>query len=161
MVESRIYFIQYKASHSQERHNTRYTELRRVHRRLKSDKVIYEGLLRIMCIIWCEEALPSNIIHFDSVLDEIMHLAWAEQRAIGWDQILKDRLSKNWGKAQGMFYWQRKYSLEISGPQQQLKKFSSTASAYGMTGMLTFIEQTRRNVKKSNREYFMFGGKTL
>ena len=33
-----------------------------------------------------------------------MREAWEEQRAIGWDQILKGRISSKWGKAQGMFY---------------------------------------------------------
>ena len=50
------------------------------------------------------EALPSSIIHFDSVLDETVRFVWTKQRAIGWDQIRKGRLSKNWGKSQGMFY---------------------------------------------------------
>ena len=30
--------------------------------------------------------------------------AWEEQRLIGWDQILKGRISTKWGKAQGLFY---------------------------------------------------------
>ena len=30
--------------------------------------------------------------------------AWGEQQSIGWDQILKGRLSNSWGKAPIMFY---------------------------------------------------------
>ena len=65
--------------------------------------------MRIFSALRCGDSPPSRVTHFESELDDNVQMAWKDQRKIGWDQILKGRLSKQWGEAQGMFY---KNSLE-------------------------------------------------
>ena len=54
---------------------------------------------------------------FDSPIDIVVREAWEEQRAIGWDQILKGRISSKWGQAYGMFY--------MSNPTTRKEKYLS------------------------------------
>ena len=37
-------------------------------------------------------------------MDTMVKNAWKEQTLIGWDQILKGRISSKWGIAQAIFY---------------------------------------------------------
>ena len=60
--------------------------------------------MRIFSALRCGDSPPSCVTHFESELDKRVQMAWKEQREIGWDQILKGRLSRHWGEAQGMFY---------------------------------------------------------
>ena len=44
------------------------------------------------------------ISHFESPTDTLVKEAWEEQSLIGWDQVLKGRISTRWGNSQGLFY---------------------------------------------------------
>ena len=102
--ESRIHFIQCTARHLQAGHIKRREEFRQVHKKLRTAKVIYEGFMRILSALRCGDSPPSKVTHFESELDDKVQMAWKEQRKIGWNQILKEKLSKQWGEAMGMFY---------------------------------------------------------
>ena len=103
-AESRMHFIQCQAPHLHASHIKRREEFRRVHGKLKTEKVIYERFMRIFISLRMGDAPPSPATHYDSALDMMVQRAWDEQRDIGWDQILKGRISKYWGMAQAMFY---------------------------------------------------------
>ena len=47
---------------------------------------------------------PKLALYYDSAFDRTLTKAWREQKAIGWDQLLKGRLSSGWGKAQDIYY---------------------------------------------------------
>ena len=47
---------------------------------------------------------PSFVNCFASPMDNLVKEAWEEQHLIGWDQLLKGRISSKWGKAQGLSY---------------------------------------------------------
>ena len=75
-----------------------------VHKKLRMATVLYTALQSIFDYlrIWGEESTLA--LHYDSAFDRTLTMAWKEQRAIGWDQLLKGRLSSGWGKAQDIYY---------------------------------------------------------
>ena len=60
--------------------------------------------MRIFIAIRCGDVPPTSPTYFVSDIDTLVKKAWEEQKAIGWDQILKGRISTYWGKAQGLYY---------------------------------------------------------
>ena len=70
---------------------------------------------------------------FDSPIDKVVKDAKKDYIEIGWDQILKGRISFKLGKAQGMFYW--------NNPDTRKKKHLSTEVWVGeiIAGLLGFI----------------------
>jgi len=102
-TESRMHFIQCTARNLQAGYIKRREEFKRVHCKLKTARVIFEVFMIICISLRCGDAQPSRVTHFDSDLDKVVQKAWEEQWEIGWDHIIKDRLSKYWGIAQGMF----------------------------------------------------------
>ena len=102
--ESRIHFIQCTAKHLQAGHIKRREEFKRAHGKLKTAKVVYQAMMRIFNSLRCGDAPPSVLSYFASDIDIEVQKAWTEQKKIGWDQILKGRLSKHWGRAQSLYY---------------------------------------------------------
>ena len=72
--------------------------------KLRTAKDIYDSFIRISITLRYGDAPPSTITYFESDIDNMVNKAWVDQRAIGWDQILKGRISKYWGQAQGLYY---------------------------------------------------------
>ena len=99
-----MHFIQCTAIHLQAGHIKRRGEFKKTHGKLCTSKVIYESFMRIFISLRCEDAPPSNVTYFESDIDKMVQNTWIEQRAIEWDQILKGRIRKFWGIAQGIFY---------------------------------------------------------
>ena len=99
--ESRMHFIQCTDRHLQAGHIKRREEFKQIHKKLRTAKVIYEGFMRMFSALRCGDSPPSRVTYFESELDERVQLAWRDQRKIGWDQILKGRLSKHWGGGSG------------------------------------------------------------
>ena len=66
--------------------------------------MIYNPLQSILNYLRGGGEAPTLVQHYDSSFDRTLILAWEEQRAIGWDQILKGRLSSGWGRAQNIYY---------------------------------------------------------
>lgn len=56
--------------------------------------VVYEGFMHILISLRCGDSPPSKVAYFESDIDKGVQKAWIGQREIGWDQILKDRISK-------------------------------------------------------------------
>ena len=48
---------------------------------------------------------PHSPFFPTSAIGKAVKLAWEEQEQIGWIQVAQGRLSKKWGKAQGMYYY--------------------------------------------------------
>ena len=46
---------------------------------------------------------PVLVMYFDSEIEQLLTQVWVEQRQIGWDQILKGRISSKWGDAQAVY----------------------------------------------------------
>ena len=103
------------------------------HAKLRTAKVIYDCFMRIFIAFRCGDAPPSSPTYFDSEIDTLVNKAWAEQRTIGWDQILKGRISKYWGQAQGLYY--------RNNPDTRGNVYFSTSlwSAATVRSMLDFI----------------------
>ena len=99
-----MHFIQCTAGHLQTGYMKRREEFKIGNEKLRTAKVIYEGFVRIFSSLQCSNTPPSKVIYFESDLDELLQRDWVEQREIGWDQILKGRLSRSWGIAQVIFY---------------------------------------------------------
>ena len=76
------------------------------HDKIRTAKVIYDTIMSIISSLRHGTKTPKIITYFDSGIDRMVNEAWEEQRAIGWDQILKGRLSSKWGKAQEIYYHQ-------------------------------------------------------
>ena len=102
--EGRLHFVMCTAAAMRKSQQQRLDEFKKVQKGLKTAGVIYHSLLRILQYLREGGDPPSFVNYFESPMDNLVKEAWAEQRLIGWDQILKGRLSSKWGKAQGMFY---------------------------------------------------------
>ena len=102
--ESRTHFTLCKATHLQASHINRREEFRQTHGKPKPAKVIYEAFMRIFISLWLGDALPRSVTQFDSAIDRMVQNAWGVKRDMGWEQILKGRISKHWRAAQDMFY---------------------------------------------------------
>ena len=72
--------------------------------RLRTAKVIYDSFMRIFIALKCGYAPPSAIIYFEFDIDNMINKVWVDQRTIGWDQILKGRVSKYRGQVQCLYY---------------------------------------------------------
>lgn len=81
-----MYFIQYTARHLHTWHINMREEFKRVHGKLKTAKVMYEGLMRIFSSLQCGDEPPSKVTYFDSAIDKTVQKAWVEQKNIGCDQ---------------------------------------------------------------------------
>ena len=99
-----MHFIQCTARHLQVGYIKRRREFKHTHGKLRTAKVIYEGFMHNFIPLRRGGTPPSNVTHFDSKIDKLVQRAWEEQKAIGWDQMLKGRISKYWGLAQGLYY---------------------------------------------------------
>ena len=73
------------------------------HVKIRIAKVIYDAL-QTMIYYLRHGTTPTLLSHFNSEIDRMLKQAWDEQKAIGWDQILKGRLSGKWEKAQEIYY---------------------------------------------------------
>ena len=102
--DSRTHFIQCTVRHLQAGHIKRRGEFKKTHGKLCIVKVTYDGFMRIFISLRCGDAPLSNVTYFESDLDKMVQHAWMEQREIEWDHIIKGRIIKYWGIAQGMFY---------------------------------------------------------
>jgi len=102
--DSRMYFIQCTSRHLQAGHIKRRGDFRKTYGKLRTAKVIYEDFMRIFISLRSGDAPTSHVTYFESDLDKTVRREWIEQRKIGWDQILKGRINKYWGIAQGVFY---------------------------------------------------------
>jgi len=149
-----MYFIQCKATYLKAIHIKRREEFRQIHGKLKTAKIIHEGFMRIFISLRIGDVPPSSVTHYDSGLDRMLQLDWDTQRATGWDQILKGRIRKYWGVAQGMYY--------NNSPDTRGKLcFSSTLLAAktvrslldfsldcGITGVTQYMGRIRRRRKR-------------
>ena len=103
-METRLHYIQCTVGDLQKRHIKRMIEFSKDHKRLRTVKIIYDTFLRIMRLLQNGVTPPDLISNFDYEMDRMIMAAWREYKAIGWDQILKGRLSKKWRIAQWMYY---------------------------------------------------------
>jgi hypothetical protein len=76
---------------------------KRKHAGLHTAKPIYDIMLNILKFIRTDET-PILVNHFESDMDRTIKEAWEEQKKIGWEQVLKGRLSSKWGVAQALYY---------------------------------------------------------
>ena len=96
-VESRMHLIQYTATHLQSSHVKRREEFKQAHTQIRTTKVIHEAFVCIFSLLLRGDTPPFDITYFASNIEKIVQKAWTNQRAIGWDQVLKGRISKYWG----------------------------------------------------------------
>jgi len=74
-----------------------------IHVKLHTAKAVYHALTNILTAVR-EGANHILVLHFDSDINKAVRVAWNEQKEIGWDQTLKGRISKLWGRAQTIYY---------------------------------------------------------
>ena len=80
---------------------------RTMHLIAKSVNVIIEAL------VYDEQPIKPSFPN--TVLGELLQVAWVEQEATGWVKFCKGRLSRMWGKVQAMLYssgldlWNKKH----------------------------------------------------
>ena len=103
-IEDRIHYVKCTAGLLQKGHVTQRTSLHKFHKKLKIAGVIYDSFLRITSFLRSEGDPPVCISKFDSPMYKMVMEAWDEQQFIGWDKILKFRISSKWGRAYGMIY---------------------------------------------------------
>jgi hypothetical protein len=54
-----------------------------------------------------DSAWPSDIPAIHDTIGRATHIAYFEQEQLGWEQAIRGRLSKKWGKAQNAYYNER------------------------------------------------------
>ena len=89
-----------------------HTIFKAAHDNIRTAKVIYDAIMSIFSSLRHGTNAPTIITHFDSGIDRLVNEAWEEQRAIGWDQILKGQLSSKWGESQELYYYQNAITRE-------------------------------------------------
>ena len=83
----------------------KYTQIfHHTHAKLKTAKLIYDALESIIGAMQTGDKTPTLLLHYDPPIDRAVRVAWESQRAVGWENILKGRISKLWGNAQALYY---------------------------------------------------------
>ena len=72
--------------------------------RLKTATVICDAFSAILGYLRRRTGQPQLTSYFETELGTMVRDAWKEQEAIGWENILKGRLSKKWGYVQAKYY---------------------------------------------------------
>ena len=68
-------------------------------------KVIFDLLNKFTAPTSVNIGGVEELIPITSLVDILAREAWEYQRKIGWDQSLKGRLGKKWGRAHDMVYF--------------------------------------------------------
>jgi hypothetical protein len=103
LVETRQHYMRCTAPTLGASYSQLHMAFKRKHAGIHTAKPIYDIMLKILKFIRTDEA-PVLVTHFESDMDRTIKEAWEEQKEIGWDQVLKGRLSSKWGVAQAMYY---------------------------------------------------------
>ena len=109
-MEEKLHFVTCQAPILVQAQHRRRDAFTLVHKKLRTATVIYTALQSILNYLRVGGEEPTLALHYDSTFDRTLIMAWGEQRAIGWDQILKGRLSSGWGKAQDIYYRDNPYT---------------------------------------------------
>ena len=102
--ETRLHYLCCNVPSMKKAHQKHKEIFHHTHAKLKTAKVIYDALESIIGAIQKNDKTPTLLLHYDSPIDRAVRAAWKSQRTIGWENILKGRISKLWGKVQALYY---------------------------------------------------------
>ena len=103
-VEGRLHFVHCTAGQMKAGQRVCLGKFHKVHKKLKMAGIIYNSLLSILLYFKDGGEPPRFLQQYESSMDTMVEKAWKEQKLIGWDQILKGRISSKWGIVQAIFY---------------------------------------------------------
>lgn len=66
--------------------------------------MIHGALWIIINVLRDGDDEPSMPGYIDLDFDRMVAKVWSKQQLIGWDYLLKGRISSRWGMAQGIYY---------------------------------------------------------
>ena len=102
-LETRQHYMRCTAPTLGASYSQLHLAFKRTHVGLHTAKPIYDIMLYILKCIRTDET-PILVQYFESDMARATQEAWMEQQKIGWEQLLKGRLSSKWGAAQALYY---------------------------------------------------------
>lgn len=103
--ENHYHFFCCKDPRMKQYHQEQQDSFKKTHGKLHTALPIYNSFKSIISLIKLGTEPIQPLFETDS-LGIMTKKAWQEQRKIGWSNLIKGRMSKQWGKAQQIYYSQ-------------------------------------------------------